>query len=76
MNHAVLYVTPIIRWIWLALRDFLDEHRMKMAMSHLEIGRCESSKTVPTVAVKVLRQAAQPYSPWRAGCFVSGLDWI
>ena len=47
-----------------------------MAMSHFEIGICESSMTVPTVAVKFLRQAAQPYDPRRAWFFVTGLDLI
>ena len=36
---------------------FFDAQRRKMAMSHLLIGRCESSKIVPTVTVNCFRHA-------------------
>ena len=49
---------------------------MNIAFSHVLIGMCESSKTVPTVAVKVLRQAEQQYSPGRALHLVSLRDLI
>ena len=41
------------------LSDFLEEHNRNNAMSHLEIGTCELSKTVPTVTVNCPRQAPQ-----------------
>jgi hypothetical protein len=59
MNRAVLYVVCSIRESCNALTDFLEEQRMRIAMSHFESLTCESSNTVPTVAVNVLRHAEQ-----------------
>ena len=55
--HAVRRVTPSMRRSWLLLMPFLLPHIITMACSHRCIGTWLSSKMVPILTVKGLRQA-------------------